>query len=156
MDSYDLVVMPVRISKATRDDAYQIAEISLEVAKEEVVKEFKPKELVEILSDRNYYIAVAKLNSEVVGYAMSTYAWGKLHILDVAVKGSKRRMGIGKLLIRHLIAHATERELPEVYCEVKARNISALNLFTSLGFKFRVFCILAGGFYGLYLSLKKY
>jgi len=145
----------MRILKATEDDAWQIANISSEVAQEEVVKEFKPDELTEILSDKKYYIAVAKLNGEIAGYAMSTYAWGKLHILDTAVKESRRRMGIGKMLIKHLIAHAVERGLSEVYCEVKARNIPALNLFTSLGFRFRVFSILAGGFYGLYLPLKR-
>jgi len=149
-------IIDLRIWKATKDDAYRIAEISSEVAKEGMVKELNSSELMKIFSSEKYYVAVAGLNKEVVGYAMSTYSWGKLHILDIAVDRSRRRMGIGKMLIKHLISHALEKGLPVVYCEVGAKNIPALNLFTSLGFKFKIFSpLVAGGFYGLYLPIRK-
>ncbi len=143
-----------KVSKATKEDAFGISEVSFEVAKEGIVKEFKPEEMAKILSSELYYVAVAKLDEEVIGYAMSTYSWGKLHILDIAVRRDKRRMGIGKALIEHLIRHAVEMGLPEAYCEVRAENVPALNLFTGSGFRFRAFFRLVGGFYGLYLPLK--
>lgn len=149
-------IVNLRICKATREDVYRVAEVSSGAAKEGMVKEFSPEELMEIFSSEKYYVAVAGLDKEVVGYAMSAYSWGKLHILDIAVDRSRRRMGIGKMLIKHLISHALEKGLPEVYCEVGAKNIPALNLFTSLGFRFKIFSTLvAGGFYGLYLPIRK-
>lgn len=145
----------MRVSRATEEDTHALAEISSEVAKEGMVKEFKSKEVKELLSNEKYYIVVGKLAEELAGYALSTYSWGKLHILDVAVRRSERRRGMGKMLIKHLISHALEKGLPEVYCEVKARNIPALNLFTGLGFKFRLFSTLVEeGFYGLYLPIE--
>ena len=147
----------MRASRATEGDAYAIAEISSEVAEEGIVREFKPEEVNGLLSNEGYYIVVGKLDEEVVGYVLSTYSWGKLHVLDIAVRKSKRRMGMGKMLVKHLISHAVERGLPEVYCEVKAKNIPALNLFTSLGFKFKLFSTLVeGGFYGLYLPIQAF
>ncbi|HID91043.1 TPA: GNAT family N-acetyltransferase [Candidatus Bathyarchaeota archaeon] len=149
------VTHPILILKATEEDAYELAKVSSEAAKEGMVREFKPEEMKGLISNEGYYIAVGKLGEEVVGYILSTYSWGKLHILDIAVKKSKRRMGIGKALVKHLISHASEKGLPEVYCEVKARNIPALNLFAGLGFRFRLFSTLVeGGFYGLYLSIQ--
>lgn len=143
------------VSRATKEDAYALAEISSEVAEEGMVKEFKPEELKELLSNEKFYIVVGKLDKELAGYALSTYSWGKLHILDIAVKKGVRRMGIGKVIVKHLISHALEKRLPEVYCEVKAKNIPALNLFTGLGFKFKLFSMLVeGGFYGLYLPIE--
>jgi len=145
----------IEVFKASEEDAYNIAEISFEVAKEGIVREFKRKEVEELLSNENYYVVVGKIDKEVVGYVLSTYSGGKLHVLDIAVKKSKRRIGISKMLVRHLISHASEKGLPEVYCEVKARNIPALNLFTSLGFRFKLFSTLVeGGFYGLYLPIQ--
>jgi len=145
----------IAVSRATEEDVYALAEISSEVAEEGVVKQFKPEEAKGLLSDEKYYIAVGKLNKEVAGYALSTYSWGKLHILDLAVRKDRRRMGVGKMLVKHLISHASESGLSEVYCEVKARNIPALNFFTGLGFRFRVFSTLVEeGFYGLHLPIE--
>jgi len=147
----------IRVSRANKEDAYPIAGISSEVAEEGMVKEFKPEEVKELLSNEKYYIVVGKLDKELAGYALSTHSWGKLHILGVAVKKSVRRMGIGKMIVKHLISHALEKGLPEVYCEVKARNIPALNLFTGLGFKFKLFSTLVEeGFYGLYLPIESH
>ncbi len=148
-------IIGLRVQKATRKDVYQIAELSSEVAKEGIIKEFKTEEVSELISSEKYYIAAAKHDEEILGYTISTYSWGKLHILDTAVKRDKRGMGIGKILIKHLISHAIEKGLLEVYCEVLAKNIPALNLFTGLGFRFKIFSTLLGGFYGLYLPIKK-
>lgn len=146
----------MNVSKAAEADAQGIAQVSSEVVKEGTVKELKPEEVKELTLSDHYYIAVAKVDGEIVGYALSSYSWDKLHVLDVAVKNSKRGMGVGKMLIKHLVSHAVEKGLPEAYCEVMARNIVALNLFTSLRFRFRLFSKLVGeGFYGLYLPLSK-
>lgn len=145
----------ITVSRATFDDVYALAEISSEVAEEGVVSGFEPEEVKGLLSNEMYYIVVGKLDGETAGYAFSTYSWGKLHILDIAVRRDLRGIGIGKMMVRHLISHALERGLSEVYCEVKAGNIPALNLFTGLGFKFRIYSTLVeGGFYGLYLPIE--
>lgn len=142
-------------SRATCDDAYALAEISSEVAEEGLVRKLNSEEVKDLLSNEFHYIVVGKLDGETAGYALSTYSWGKLHILDIAVRRGLRRLGVGRMMVKHLIFHALERGLPEVYCEVMARNIPALNLFTGLGFKFRIYSTLVGGgFYGLYLPIE--
>lgn len=102
----------------------------------------------------NKYVIVAKSVNRVVGFALSSYSWGKLHIEEVGVKKELQRKGIGKQLIEHLITHAKEKKLPEVYCEVKAKNVASLKLFLSNGFIERLFFPLGDNpFYGLYLPL---
>lgn len=144
------------VSTAKETDAITIAEISLEAAAEGFVREFEPDEIIKVISDSNYYVVVGKVDDQVVGYAISIYSWGKLHVLDVAVRKERRGLGIGKAMVKHLISHALEKGLSEVYCEVKARNVPALNLFTTLGLRFRLYSTMTGeGFYGLCLPLRR-
>lgn len=55
--------------------------------------------------------------------------------IDVlAVNGSNRGQGIGRLLLSHCIALATEQGVPSLGLSVAENNLSALSLYQALGF----------------------
>ncbi len=154
-EKLDLLQSP-KVSTANDVDAVAISKISGEAATEDFVRQYEPKEMLKLISNPNYYVVVGKLDNQVVGYAISIYSWGKLHVLDVAVRKRSRRLGVGKAIVRHLVSHASQKALSEVYCEVKARNILALNLFIAQGLRFRIYSkVIRGGVYGLHLPLRR-
>jgi protein-S-isoprenylcysteine O-methyltransferase Ste14/GNAT superfamily N-acetyltransferase len=92
----------------------------------------------DLISDsQGHYVLVAKQLDSTVGYAIARFAWGKMHIWDIAVKEDMRRRGIGKKMMSRLIDHAKSRELSEVYLEVCASNAPAVRMYQSLSFKIR-------------------
>lgn len=68
-----------------------------------------------------------------VGYLAYSNCIDHIDILSIAVKPKHRRSGIAKLLFKHLENKNTE-SLP-YFLEVRASNISAINLYESLNFK---------------------
>ena len=55
--------------------------------------------LQKMLADKKcYYVIAARQNKELLGFATTSYSWGKLHIQEVVVKKEKR--GLEKKLFR--------------------------------------------------------
>ncbi len=145
----------IKVAKCQEKEIQDVINIASEATKEGFIEEISPDRFREMLTKTDYYyIIVAKRNEKVAAFATSTYSRGKLHIHDIAVKKEMRRKGIGTTIVLHLIEHATMKKLDEVYCEVRAKNISSLKLFSKLGFKQRGLYLISGGFYGLYLTIK--
>ena len=143
-----------KIMRCTKEDVADIVSISCDLSKDGLVNALSVEELQEAVASKGYYVVVVKDDEQVVGFSVSSYSWGKLHIEEVGVRRDVQRKGIGKKLITHLVKHAKKKKLPEVYCEVKEKNIPSLKLFLNAGFKQRVFVPLGdGAFYGLYLPL---
>ncbi len=94
-------------------------------------------ELKDAISSKRYYVIVAKQEMSIVGYAIARLAWGKLHLMDIAVKEDMRRLGIGRKMLNHLINQANEWKLSEIYFEVRASNTPAIRMYSSLSFKTR-------------------
>ena len=92
----------------------------------------------DLISDsQGHYVLVAKQLDSTVGYAIVRFAWGKMHMWDIAVKEDMRRRGIGKKMMSRLIDHAKSKDLSEVYLEVCASNVPAVKMYQSLSFKIR-------------------
>jgi ribosomal-protein-alanine N-acetyltransferase len=92
----------------------------------------------EIIKNRQgYYALVAEWNGEIIGYALTRFAWGKLHLMDIVVKEEMRSRGVGKKMMKQLIDLAKSKALSEVYLEVRAGNIPAIKLYQSFAFKTR-------------------
>ena len=146
----------LQIVKSTKNEIAQMYALGKKASDEGVIDPVTNDELKEMVSDKGHYVICAKERDKVVGFATNQYAWGKIHILDIVVDENKRRCGIGRKIVEHLIAHSKEKKLIETYCEVKAKNTASLKLFKSLKFKERLFCeLIPGGFYGLYLENTK-
>ena len=94
----------MKISRCTEDNVAEVALISAELGKEGLVNILKEEELRDAAGGDGYYVVVARVqvNDEVVGFAVSSYSWGKLHIEEVGVRKDMQGRGIGKKLVRHL------------------------------------------------------
>ncbi len=96
------------------------------------------KRINDLISDsQGHYVLVAKQLDSTVGYAIARFAWGKMHIWDIAVKEDMRRRGIGSKMMSRLIDHAKSKDLSEVYLEVRASNTPAVKMYQGLSFKIR-------------------
>lgn len=88
----------------------------------------------EIVNPNSCYI-VAKINSEIVGFAGIWKSVDDLHITNIVVKKDFRKNGIGSLLLQKLILLTNEFGYKELTLEVNASNIPARKLYLKFGFK---------------------
>ncbi|MDP1711026.1 MAG: ribosomal protein S18-alanine N-acetyltransferase [Candidatus Nanopelagicaceae bacterium] len=99
------------------------------------VGQFK-EELANVPKNRFYVVAVSE-KSEIVGYAgvFSPDLSLDADVLTLTVMESFRRQGIGRAMLRDLIAWAQERKAPAIYLEVREGNEEASPLYLSEGFE---------------------
>jgi [ribosomal protein S18]-alanine N-acetyltransferase len=68
------------------------------------------------------------------GYGVVSVAAGESHLLNLCVRGTSRRQGVGRKLLRHLISIARKRNAEVVFLEVRPSNSTARQLYASEGF----------------------
>lgn len=78
---------------------------------------------------------VALEDETVIGYIGSQTVMGETDMMNVAVHPDHRRRGIARRLIELLIQMLKERESQCLTLEVRASNISAINLYTEMSFQ---------------------
>lgn len=116
---------------------------------------WEEKEVASMIEDKaGFHIFVARWEGEIIGFSIGRYAWNKLHILDVVVSQDHRQRGIGRNLLEELIEDAKEKQLIEVYLEVKASNTKAISLYERLGFQLRFKFWLGEEILAMYLPLR--
>ena len=92
----------------------------------------------EILRDcilYKYDSFVVVLNDNLVGYIISKITYPETHILNLTVKKSFRKKGIGKALIDLIMSDARLRNSENIILEARADNIDALSLYKKLNFE---------------------
>jgi ribosomal-protein-alanine N-acetyltransferase len=86
-----------------------------------------------------YYLVASRLGTPGVieGYAglLAPEGSGEADIQTIAVAESARREGLGRMMMRALIAEGSRRGARQVFLEVRADNPGAQQLYTSLGFE---------------------
>jgi N6-L-threonylcarbamoyladenine synthase len=90
----------------------------------------------ELTGAEKYYI-VASVDEKIVGYA-GLNKQPIIHQSDIqtiAVSPSLRGKGLGRDLMKHLLAEAVRANCPEVFLEVRADNSVAHKLYETLGFE---------------------
>lgn len=70
----------------------------------------------------------------VVGYALFWHVVDELQLLNVAVAERARRQGLGRALVRDLLAYGRTQGAARVLLEVRASNAAAIALYEGLGF----------------------
>jgi ribosomal-protein-alanine N-acetyltransferase len=89
---------------------------------------------------------VAEVNEKIVGYVMCRIETGipsfkllgltkKGHVISIAVLPNHHRTGIGYTLMLQATQAMKSYNAKECYLEVRRSNLSAVNLYTKLGFK---------------------
>lgn len=88
------------------------------------------------LSNKNSLFLVCLYENRVVGYIGSIFVCDEMNITNVAVLSDMRRKGIGENLIKTLIQQAKQKNIKEIFLEVRESNFSAQALYNKLGFVF--------------------
>jgi len=78
---------------------------------------------------------VAKIKSEIVGFAGVIDTVDRLEITNIVVKKLLRKKGIGNALLEVLINFAKENNKNEITLEVNSNNLPAIKLYEKKGFK---------------------
>ena len=88
----------------------------------------------ELAQNRLARYLVAEENGQVVGYAGMWLVINEAHVTNVAVSGSRRGEGIGRLLMETLMELARESGMGSMTLEVRVSNMVARHLYETLGF----------------------
>ena len=92
----------------------------------------------EILRDcilYKYDSFVVFFNENLVGYVIAKITYPETHILNLTVKKSFRKKGIGRSLIELIISEARLRNSENIILEVRVDNIQAQSLYKKLNFE---------------------
>ena len=90
-------------------------------------------ELAEVSNSRD--VAVAVIDTEVVGYASFRYVGKQGDVNTVAVSSGHQGKGIGTALMDWLESQAALRNVREVFLEVRSDNEAAMKMYASRGYE---------------------
>lgn len=79
-------------------------------------------------------IFVARENGFPVAYLVAWHVADELHLLAIATSAERRRTGIGRALVQRLVDFAFERDVGQIFLEVRRSNEPAIALYRSFGF----------------------
>lgn len=86
------------------------------------------------LQDKNKYYFVAKDKDKVIGYGGFSHIIDEAHIMNIAVTGSYRAIGVGSKIIEKLIEQARNLMIKSITLEVNENNKVAIEFY--LKYKF--------------------
>jgi len=81
-----------------------------------------------------YCCLVAERAGEAIGHAVMSVAAGECHVLNLCVLPQAQGRGLGRRLLRRLLALARRRDADTAFLEVRASNTDAIALYRSEGF----------------------
>jgi ribosomal-protein-alanine N-acetyltransferase len=81
-----------------------------------------------------YCCLVAEDALGIIGHGVMSVAAGDCHILNVCVHPDFQRRGIGRRMLRRLIALARRQDADSAFLEVRESNAGAIALYRSEGF----------------------
>lgn len=70
-----------------------------------------------------------------VGYVNYWLVYDEIHVLNVAVHSDRRREGLGRALIEHVLSFARVHRCASVTLEVRRSNLGAQALYKAFGFE---------------------
>lgn len=82
----------------------------------------------------SYYCCVLEGHDVIIGYSVMTTGAGEAHVLNLCVAPERRRQGLARALLSHLLeaAHAAGAQL--MLLEVRPSNTPAIELYKQFGF----------------------
>lgn len=81
-----------------------------------------------------YHCRVLEVAGRVQGYGIMSIFVGESHILNVCIGRDAQGKGFGRLLLRHLLQVARERNVRTAMLEVRPSNLAAIHLYQDMGF----------------------
>ncbi|MEX2476147.1 ribosomal protein S18-alanine N-acetyltransferase [Marinobacter sp.] len=83
----------------------------------------------------DYRLYACDCGAALGGYAIVAYLFDEAHLLNLCVPPERRREGVGRQLLRYLIARAAHEGMKQALLEVRVSNLSAIALYESEGFR---------------------
>jgi ribosomal-protein-alanine N-acetyltransferase len=72
--------------------------------------------------------------AEIVGFALVWCVADEVHLLDLVARADRRRRGVGRALLEHVLAYGRDHAAATVLLEVRRSNVPALSLYRAAGF----------------------
>lgn len=82
----------------------------------------------------NYRLWGIQIADRIVGYAVVAYMADEAHVLNICVSTGRRRSGLARHLLRHLVFAAARDGMTRILLEVRVSNYSATALYLAEGF----------------------
>jgi [ribosomal protein S18]-alanine N-acetyltransferase len=82
----------------------------------------------------NYCNWVLQADEKIVAYAILTMAAGEAHLLNISVDAAQQGKGLGRVLLRELVAMLEADGIESLFLEVRPSNPVAIALYKSMGF----------------------
>ncbi|WP_223792673.1 ribosomal protein S18-alanine N-acetyltransferase [Marinobacter sp. F4216] len=83
----------------------------------------------------NYRLWTAWAEERLLGFAVVAYLFDEAHLLNLCVSPKVQGQGIGRRLLRHLVAEASLDHIWQIILEVRVSNDAAYHLYKSEGFR---------------------
>jgi ribosomal-protein-alanine N-acetyltransferase len=83
----------------------------------------------------SYHLWAACQGESLVGYAIVAYMVDEAHLLNICMHPGARGKGIGRQLLRHVLAAASHEGASLLLLEVRASNEAAIALYEDEGFR---------------------
>lgn len=121
-------------------DVMKLADLGevIEIEKEAFSNPWNMKFFREELIHNSFALYLtAKKDNELVGYVGCWFKdhANEVHIVNLAVKKTKRRQGIGSYMIKEVVDMSKNLHADTVTLEVRVTNKAAINLYKRLGFR---------------------
>ena len=89
----------------------------------------------ELESSNSKYIIAKTNDGEIIGFAGIKIILDSADIMNIVVKKSWRKQGVGNLLLNNLISICKDLNLLSLSLEVNEDNLPAIHLYEKVGFK---------------------
>ena len=93
------------------------------------------EDFVRCLKQRNCIGMVAEHDDRVVGFMVYELNKTRIHVLNFAVAGDERHLGVGTQMVAKLIGKLSSQRRSRITLEVRETNLSAQLFFRQLGFR---------------------
>jgi [ribosomal protein S18]-alanine N-acetyltransferase len=110
----------------------------LEIERDSQPEPWSSKFFREEMERTHSHTLVARLHegpNDLVGYLCFWQVADEIQILNIAVKRSCRRLGIGRILLRYALLHGLHRDARSAVLEVRRNNVAARNFYENMGFR---------------------
>lgn len=125
--------MRLLIRKAKSTDIGRIAGIEQQVYQHPWKKNYFIHELDHDISF--FYVAQEEESGRVAGYIIFWVVEETMELHNIAVAPEFKKRGVGKQLMQFMMATAKERNVEEVFLEVRASNRRAIEVYEGFGFE---------------------
>ena len=86
------------------------------------------------MQQANHQLRVLESGSQVIGFAEFVLVVDECQIFNIAITLGWQQQGLGKLLLRCLLAEAVHKGMREAVLEVRESNVAARKLYEQSGF----------------------